>query len=44
MLPFEALAGSLRQDWFLARQEQALAAKLDELRANYRIVVEDAPR
>jgi PPIC-type PPIASE domain len=44
MLPFEALAGSLRQDWFLARQEQALAAKLGELRANYRIVVEDDPR
>jgi hypothetical protein len=44
MLPFEALAESLRQDWFLARQEQALAAKLDELRANYRIVVEDEPR
>ena len=41
MLPFEELAGSLRQDWFLARQEQALAAKLGELRANYRIVVED---
>jgi parvulin-like peptidyl-prolyl isomerase len=44
MLPFEELADSLRQDWFLARQEQALAAKLGELRANYRIVVEDAPR
>ena len=38
---FEELAGNLRQDWMLARQEEAVAAKLVELRANYRIVVED---
>ncbi|MGH6898526.1 MAG: peptidyl-prolyl cis-trans isomerase [Geminicoccaceae bacterium] len=38
---FEELAGYLRQDWFLARQEEAVAAQLLELRSNYRIVVED---
>jgi PPIC-type PPIASE domain len=39
--PFEEIAGSLRQDWFFARQEEAVAARLRELRAGYRIVVED---
>jgi PPIC-type PPIASE domain len=41
MPTFEELAEYLRQDWFFARQEAAVAAKLVELRANYRIVVED---
>jgi hypothetical protein len=44
MPAFEELADYLRQDWLLSRQEEALAAKLGELRANYRVVVEDAPR
>jgi len=39
--PFDELAESLRQDWFFAMQEKAVAAKLTELRAGYRIVVED---
>jgi hypothetical protein len=38
---FEEIAGTLRQDWFFARQEEAVAARLRELRAGYRIVVED---
>jgi PPIC-type PPIASE domain len=38
---FEELTDYLRQDWFFARQEEAVAARLVELRANYRIVVED---
>jgi hypothetical protein len=43
MPPFEELAAYLRQDWLLAMQEAALAAKLGALRANYRLVVEDDP-
>jgi hypothetical protein len=39
--PFEEIADSLRQDWFFARQEEAVAARLGKLRAGYRIVVED---
>jgi hypothetical protein len=38
---FEELTDYLRQDWSFARQEETVAARLVELRANYRIVVED---
>jgi parvulin-like peptidyl-prolyl isomerase len=41
---FEELEDYLRQDWSLARQRDALAAKLAELRAGYRIVVEEVAR
>ena len=38
---FEEIEAYLRQDWLFARQEEALAEKLTELRANYRIIMED---
>jgi PPIC-type PPIASE domain len=38
---FEEIEDYLRQDWLFARQEEALAEKLTELRANYRIITED---
>jgi parvulin-like peptidyl-prolyl isomerase len=38
---FEELTEYLRQDWFFARQEEAVAARLVKLRASYRILVED---
>ena len=38
---FEEIEAYLRQDWLFTRQEEALAEKLNELRANYRIIMED---
>ena len=40
---FEELESYLRQDWTLDQQRSATAARLAELRQNYRIVVEPAP-
>jgi PPIC-type PPIASE domain len=43
MPSFEELESYLRQDWTLDQQRRAAAAKLAELRQNYRIVVQQAP-
>lgn len=43
MPSFEEIESYLRQDWTLDQQRRATAAKLAELRQNYRIVVEQAP-
>ena len=40
---FGELESYLRQDWILDQQRRATAARLAELRQNYRIVVEPAP-
>jgi hypothetical protein len=43
MPSFEELKPYLRQDWSLDQQRRATAARLAELRRNYRIVVEQPP-
>jgi PPIC-type PPIASE domain len=43
MPSFAELESYLRQDWTLDQQRRAAAAKLAELRRNYRIVVEQVP-
>ena len=43
MPSFEELETYLRQDWTVDQQRRATAARLAELRRNYRIVVEQAP-
>lgn len=43
MPSFEEVASYLRQDWTLDQQRRVTAAKLAELRQNYRIVVEQTP-
>jgi hypothetical protein len=43
MPSFEKLESYLRQDWTLDQQQRATAARLAELRRNYRILVEQTP-